>query len=672
VSTEGKNRWDSDARDEFRVSPARGTADPLAEYAPFLSDVRRYSSNGFHTLPAPLPASLDLPLTDWLRFDQPGHYKLSIQTSRVTFRSAAAGDTGTLVPLNTNAVEFDVVPADGAWQSRQLRETGAAVPIEWARLRALGTADAARFLADHYRPEMGALDPDVVIGLLGSPNRQAGTDEMFRLLRDPDFGVTPSFLDALALLQLKPAEASWPAIGARSSVLRQSLFEALVGKRGGALATSRQTYIAGIEQTAAVKLSADVIAQLQQVFEALPPLDQNLWLGQRWTQVKDPTWLPMLQRLASRDLDFRNVTRPELSVVNTVSGLAFKRWYELDPVSGREAILKEISKPAPRFNADVLGLLQDRTLPAQEQQIAQHFVSLRTSNGPVMRDGVVDRMRHDSAESNLASLLFRYGDRDVVSEVLPAFNNRIAGGNCFAESNEIAFLMKVDSGSASPFLHAVVSDGATGSNGCSIVLFQQMRLLFASPVFERFAIESLDDTDLMLATEALRYLRDRGSAAAELPIYDRLVRWNAKWRDRASEFVFSGRPAPNDSERSFGMELAQALVRGHGWLADEARIRQILALTLEPNAQGDLTAALDQAKPKPVQIYFMGLGSMFLVAQYQLDSVDDLKNKLSQYPSGTAFIWHDQRSPTYEILDRAVNTEMAQWSSARGIRIDGL
>jgi L-ascorbate metabolism protein UlaG (beta-lactamase superfamily) len=100
-------------------------------------------------------------------------------------------------------------------------------------------------------------------------------------------------------------------------------------------------------------------------------------------------------------------------------------------------------------------------------------------------------------------------------------------------------------------------------------------------------------------------------------------------------------------ERAFGSELAHALATGHAWLADEQRIRQLLTLTLEPNANTDLIATLRQVQEKPIHIYFRdGLGSMFAVAPYQLRSLDDLKNKLSQYPAGTHFVWSDRRQAT--------------------------
>jgi hypothetical protein len=683
VSAQAQNRWGTAAMEEFHVTPAKGAVDPLASYEnPFLNNERRFSPYAaLFPLLVALPVTINLPLTDWLRFDRPGHYKLSLRTFRASSRPATPGEAGRALPLDTNEVEFDIIPADDAWQAQQLKELESQTPVNWPRLRALGTVAAARFLARQYRGDVNPLDHEALLGLLASPNRQAGVEEMGRLLRDPDFPVTTSFLDALAVLDTSPADATWPSIRARLPLLRRQLSEALPAKRGQALVTSRQTYMAGLEQLAATKFSTDQIIQIIQTFEQLSPNDQDLWLGQRWTQVSDQRWLPVLQRLAVRDVNFRQSGNPDLDPIVGISKLALKRRYELDPRTGREAILREISSPAPRFGADALGILPDQTLPAEQHIIAEHFASLAPPasvlSGPANRRPGTRQAAitaYEAAESHLASLLFRYADRDVVPEVLPAVKNRFAERNCDAQDKVLAFLLKVDPDEAGSLFRTIASDRPAGRASCLLTMYSQVGSLIASPVLERFAIESLDDDDLVIATEALRYLRDHGSAQAEQPIFDRLVRWNAKWRAHASDLArTAGQPNLNPGESSFGMELAQAMARGHGWLADKARIRQLLSIILEPNARMDLTAAISQIERKRIHVYYMGdTGSMFLVAQYQLESMDDLKNKLSQYPRGTVFVWSDHRSPTYDILDHQVSRDIAQWATAKDIHIEGL
>lgn len=690
VSAQVQNRWVATDTDEFHVIPAKGAVDPLEPWeTPFLGNERRFSPmSAFRfSVPVNLPVTVNLPLTDWLRFDRPGHYKVSLRTLRVAGREATPDGARSTLPLDTNEVEFDIIPADDSWQAQQLKEIESQTPINWPRLRALGTAAAARLLARHYRGDIYPLDHELLLGLLASPNRQAGVEEMRRLLRDPDFPVAASFLDALALLDTPPADAAWPTIRGKRPLLRQQLSDALAGKRRQALVTSRQTYMAGLEQVAATKFSSDQISHIIQTFEQLPPGDQDLWLGQRWTQVSDRRWLPVVERLASRDVNLRQPGNPDFDPIVRISKLALKRWYELDPPTGREAILREISSQAPRFGADALGILPDQILPAEQYVIAAHFARLVPPNP--MLPSLADRRRagdagpgtfrqdaiaeYEATESHLASLLFRYADRDVIPQVLPAVKNRLAERSCDAQLNVLAFLLKVGPDEAGSLIRAIAPDRPAGRSGCLVTMYQRIGSLIATPVFERFAIESIGD-DSTAAFEALRYLRDHGSAHAEQPIFDRFIRWNAKWRDRASGLGGSaGQPNANLGPGSFGMELAQALVLGHGWLADEARICQLLSLTLEPNARRELTVVLSQLETKPIHIYCMGsVGSMFLVAQYRLESVEDLKNKLSQYPRGTVFVWSDHRSATYDILDRQVGSEIAQWAAAKGIHIEGL
>jgi len=132
------------------------------------------------------------------------------------------------------------------------------------------------------------------------------------------------------------------------------------------------------------------------------------------------------------------------------------------------------------------------------------------------------------------------------------------------------------------------------------------------PILERFAIESLNDEDLHAAADALRYLRRYGSAKAERPIFERLTSWNAKWRGRVSEVIPANEPAssdamlefnPNQAERSFGMELVQALVRGHEWHADEIHIREIYSLALDPTASADALAAIKELETAQTPVH---------------------------------------------------------------------
>jgi hypothetical protein len=45
-------------------------------------------------------------------------------------------------------------------------------------------------------------------------------------------------------------------------------------------------------------------------------------------------------------------------------------------------VIAEIIRPNPRYSANTLGLLPDETLSAQQQAIAEHFLSAADSEHP--------------------------------------------------------------------------------------------------------------------------------------------------------------------------------------------------------------------------------------------------------------------------------------------------
>ena len=96
-------------RDQFHLEPSTGFSDPLEPYLNVLPE------NSFGAppyvlswLPAGKPQAFDFDLNQWLRFDKPGHYRLFIETNRVS-EFKADETRKRRIPLVTNSVEFDVV-----------------------------------------------------------------------------------------------------------------------------------------------------------------------------------------------------------------------------------------------------------------------------------------------------------------------------------------------------------------------------------------------------------------------------------------------------------------------------------------------------------------------------------------------------------------------------------
>ena len=194
--------------DQFRLSPAAGTSDPLRPYLTVFpsSDSMGGSIRTEGMVPG-VPLRVQFNLNDWMHFDVPGHYRLSIETKRVSRWAAGGLRWLGIVPLVTNEVEFDIVAADPVWQAQQLKAIieqldRAAAPTEWEpdptvsealeQLRYLDTPESTRELARRLRGDNVYADRACLQGLLTSPARDVALSAVNRLLAQPDFPVSRS------------------------------------------------------------------------------------------------------------------------------------------------------------------------------------------------------------------------------------------------------------------------------------------------------------------------------------------------------------------------------------------------------------------------------------------------------------------------------------------------
>jgi hypothetical protein len=245
--------------EKFLVEPTEGTSDPLLVY--YRSGAGALGGGLFSIgILSDTPYVIHLNLNEWVRFDKPGNYRLTV-TSRRVF-DAPGGKPfyrGAVRDLESNSIQLQIVEPDDAWQQSELKKILADFdngppPTRFfssnqqlaaiTRLRYLGSADAARELARHLRGDNNQVDWDCMLGLIGSPNRIAGYEEMKKLLEDPDFPVSGIFLDAMAMVPLDPADAAehlWQQRDANWKDARSSLTTAISIKRGEALAVSAKT-----------------------------------------------------------------------------------------------------------------------------------------------------------------------------------------------------------------------------------------------------------------------------------------------------------------------------------------------------------------------------------------------------------------------------------------------
>jgi hypothetical protein len=626
---------------QFLIDPKEGTSDPLQSY---FNSAWGFLGGGLFSVKflSPSPTTIQLDLNEWVRFDQPGTYRLTVLSQRVSDTRASDYPRNAGRELKSNPVELRITAADAAWQQVQFAQivetlnlpgpSSGSVQTDPRQaalkaLRYLGSEEAARELARRLRGEDSHTDWDCMFGLIGSPHRDTGLEEMSKLLEDADFPVSDLFLTTMSVLPLDPKEAPGSLRKQRDENLkafRQRLVSALPNKRGKALAVSLDTAMLGMDPKMPPELKGKLVSQLIETFPALPVEKQTTWLQYRWQEVAGPGWLPVLRPLANRYEDFPEPRLMSAYESLQLSAAALKRWYELDPEGARGAVITEISRPKPRYNATILGLLPDETLPDVEHVIAEHF--LATDNYEI--------------EGNLASLLFRYADRAVLPDVLGKIDNLVGKWACEPQDQALAYVLKVDTGTAKPLIERAIDARGPDSSACRHMLLTDIGGLQNSSLLEELAVRSLSDSDPEVANNAANFLGRYGSADAEQALWNRYEAWSREWNGRADELRFVGAGKnPHLWDANLGQSLAGALASGTNWLSDESKLHRIQALSVGTNMQGDIEQALQAWSRRPFTISYIGsVPPRFTIAQYNAMSLDSLKKKLAQFPTGTKFV----------------------------------
>jgi len=207
------------------------------------------------------PTFVNLNLNEWVRFDQPGTYTIVVVSHRVS--GVSTGSSGSLgaqsLGLTSNPIQLHIIPATKAWERaklssvlNELEENSKATGPEpdslkgaIADLRFLGTAAAARVMAQHLREDEPVLMYECALGLDGLREglHLIALAAMNRLIDDPNFPVSSWFLNTMSVLQLSDAD---PAVQREERARLTDAdwavaLQALPAKEGKARAVTVQT-----------------------------------------------------------------------------------------------------------------------------------------------------------------------------------------------------------------------------------------------------------------------------------------------------------------------------------------------------------------------------------------------------------------------------------------------
>lgn len=627
--------------EHFTVSPAQGAVDPLANYSGVGGGL-----TSFQFLSS-APWTIKLNLNEWVRFIKPGEYRLVISSNRVGVRDQSSPSGTSTVTARSNEITLKIVAADPGWQKRIFKDAvanlDAPAPLKAEQidqyatsrrqaletLRFLGTVDAVREMAKRLRGEdSDGLDHVCMLGLISSPDRSVARTALEEALVDPDHHVNGNFLYALRMVNsdANATNANWRETQQR---VVEQLIAALPVKRGKALSVSLST---ATNQAWDLNLlpqqtTGKLVGLLVSMFDQLPLNEQNTLISFRWDKIKSAEMLPILKRYAQSYRDF-----PEMREVNAHNSLqltasALKAWYELDPAGARPAVITEITRPRPRFDARVLGLLPDKTLPEVDFALAEHFVASEDLDGA----------------SNLASLIARYATDAILPQIIEKLDRKIGKWACTIQNPILAYVLRVSPVSARPRIEKAIAVRGEEFSACNIGLFQTISEIHNDPLLEEIGIKSLDDPDPEVAMTAATMLGKFGSTAAKSALWQRYASWSQQWAERESELNTTLADGVTDKvyQLGLGLNLMQALATGQSWLSDKAELQRLSQQTKVRRIQQQLEGYLKIWENQPLTISFdRSLSGRFhaQVAQYEFQSMDAFKNKLTQFPSGTKFV----------------------------------
>jgi hypothetical protein len=298
----------------------------------------------------------------------------------------------------------------------------------------------------------------------------------------------------------------------------------------------------------------------------------------------------------------------------------------------------------------VLGILPEKELPGIDQQLVEHLLS---SPG------------YD-VESNLASLIQRYGSPAVEPDVLSFLDPVVGKLACAVQEPLLAYVLKFDSEAARPRFERAMAARGEGYSACNHSLLAEVAETHNDKILEDIAIKSLEDSDPQVVANAAKYLKQFGSASAEDVLWARLIAWSETWKGREKEFQHvPGQNLDGAYESGAGSNLIEALAAGHGWLVDEAKLRRLADLSVGREQQQMAEHYRSIWSTRPWSITVTSAAGQLEIAQYQESSMEGAEEKLLQFPRGSSFEWfgfgQDAEGKIFE--------EISQFATEHGLKL---
>lgn len=618
--------------DTIAVSPATGWSDPLALY--FKQRMIRMGHGWqWPPLEKAKPAAIPMVLNDWVRFEQPGDYTVTVTTHRISGKTDEKER-----PTPSAAIRLHIEAARAEWQSARLEEIRLRLPVNdplkfdegaLRELKYLGTPEAIDLLSRLMRNIGWYVEWEAAMGLDGLKDamRPIALHAMDKRIAEADFPISPEFFSTYCFLQVRPGsemESIEAQIGSSRAALWPKVFAAVASKEGKARAQTVQTLLFFGREIKTPEVQARMGSLLSSSFFDLDERSQIDDLRQHWDMLNSAEFVAVLRKLAEMPFENDDANVPYSST--DLRAAAFQRWHELDPAAARREALRQIGSSSPTMPAQAVAFLADKSLAEFEPTWAKAFVETT----------------EQLTERRLGSLLVRFGTGAATPQMMAKLDAHTDAYPCDAHVYALAYLARFNPKEARPRLrHEVAAD----EGRCGGSLFQWISQQTAAPVLNDVAVENLANSSEEVVRGAIEYLTAYGRPEDKAPVLKRFEEWKPDWKNYPNYFNKAlDKPPADPGNFIVGEELARAVTANQGWLADKALIDSVVA-RCAGEAMCSSLRGVQVSSGAPYQVRLpdttepMGFAnpSGFGVAQYGPRTMELLDAKLQQFPRGTTF-----------------------------------
>jgi hypothetical protein len=546
----------------LRLSPSEGVLDlaVLRQCAGFAGS--HLSSGPQYLTSKPISEKADL--QGWYRFQKPGHYSLTATSSEVwRAKSVDEGGGQEYLTLESNSVEFDVLPTDPSWEAEELGKilrvlegangSGERFGAQY-RLSLLDTPDSVQkstelFLFKAY-PERytyaNALTSSSRIDLIIPVLEKALSDPDVSPLGVPELLADLQVRKQLGFPQILQGNERARAQCEERSKLREeylakdnALLLARIGRASGPLQNESIYEVWRNAENAAAN-SGPVPQPLTQLRLAALNVAQNLHPDQQtqllitlWKDLPHEQLLPLIHDLAP---------------AGTID--AFRLWCEGWPAECSEVILSEALKPSTQISTPVVLLISEG-----EHKELDSVLNGALTNPAMLQDSL--------ASVRTAAMVLRAGSRELlpaVDKVLTQ-SNTSQRFNCQVRGYFLGYLFRVAPEHAESRLGESLQDEKCGNQ-----LFHILNTVRPSEGMLPVAVSALNSLDLAIAGQAALFLAEHGHGAAEDLLWRRLdALWNL-WHDKTAELRANSPQASVQRQTALlEQSLASALSHATNW-----------------------------------------------------------------------------------------------------------